>query len=389
MSLEKVKSICRYIKRLSGRYKQPELFINLTYSCPLRCKYCYVNYSKDNDFTDEELFYLFEEGVFKLPYIKLVTFFGGEPLVKVDLIKAILDKYYQQLVDKGIHIAVITSLSINKDKHFEMMKKYPLYETIISFDNYAGKRVYANGKPFKVLEHIDLAELQQYRRNLCFHTVIDNIDSIKDLQYLQTLYKDYGFLYSWCWNKTPTQSFAFKDEYLQVLQNISQSDYKPLQYTKEVEAYLTHNQVGCGIGSELFVSCNGILSPCSISHHNDKMLLMKDGKVNDEAFEIIEQLETNVFNNEKCEVCGLKGFCNGGCLVERLMNRNENSVNPSLCQIMAELHTTYQAYFDSLSEDDIKQLNQSIVDNNLGIDGYCHDVHINMDMYDAFNIRRD
>ena len=37
---DKVKSICRYLKRAKYGYRKPELFINLTYSCPLRCKYC-------------------------------------------------------------------------------------------------------------------------------------------------------------------------------------------------------------------------------------------------------------------------------------------------------------------------------------------------------------
>ena len=31
----------------------------------------------------------------------------------------------------------------------------------------------------------------------------------------------------------------------------------------------------------------------------------------------VEDIEDNVFNNDDCNHCDLKGFCNGGCLFER------------------------------------------------------------------------
>ena len=122
MISDKVKSICRYLRRAKYGYRKPELFINLTYSCPLRCKYCYVNYDRNRDFDLENLCYLFEEGILKTSYIKLVTFFGGEPLIKIDLIEEVMKRYYEELSQKNIHIAVITSMSINTEKHIEMIK---------------------------------------------------------------------------------------------------------------------------------------------------------------------------------------------------------------------------------------------------------------------------
>ena len=384
---DKVKSICRYLKRAKYGYCKPELFINLTYSCPLRCKYCYVNYNKDNDFDLENLCYLFEEGILKTSYIKLITFFGGEPLLKIDLIESLMEKYYERLCKNGIHIAVITSLSINAEKHIEMIKKYPLYETVISFDNFSEERIYANQKPFKILEHIDLNELQKYNRNICFHCVLDSEKSLDDLLLLQEIFERYGIIYSWCWNKTPTKVFNFKEKYKQVIKNILNSEYKPLQFTRELSAYFNRDSLGCGIGSEMFLSSNGDISPCSISHHNNEFLLMKEGVIQEEATENIQNIEENNFNNDSCRDCGLKGFCNGGCLFERKKNRGSyDSVNPILCEIMKQLEEVYDELFSDVNSEDKKKLVSLMFDNYMGNIDYCYNTRINIDMYDYFNL---
>ena len=387
MISDKIKSICRYLRRSQYGYRKPELFINLTYSCPLRCKYCYVNYDRNRDFDLENLCYLFEEGILKTSYIKAITFFGGEPLLKIDLIEEIMKKYYEELCHKNIHIAVITSLSVNLDKHLEMIKQYPLYETVISFDNFSEERVYANQKPFKVLEHIDLKELQKYNHNICFHCVLDSEKSLDDLLLLQDNYEKYGLLYSWCWNKTPTKTFDFQEKYKQVIENILKSNYKPLQFTRELEAYLNRDSLGCGIGSEMFISIDGDISPCSISHHNNEFLLMKQGIIDNDVPEKIQKLGQNNFNNDSCNNCNLKGFCNGGCLFERKKNRGSyDSVNPILCENMRKLYDVYDSIFRDLSDEEKDNLQRDIFNNEAGIIDYCFNTRINIDMYKTFNL---
>ena len=387
MISDKIKAVCRYLKRAQYGFRKPELFINLTYSCPLRCKYCYVNYDRNRDFDLENLCYLFEEGILKTSYIKLVTFFGGEPLLKIDLIEKVMEKYYDDLTKKGVHIAVITSMSVNVDKHLKMIEKYPLYETVISFDNFSEQRVFNNQKPFKVLEHIDLNELKKYNHNICFHCVLDSEKSLNDLLLLQDNYEKYGLIYSWCWNKTPTKVFDFDEKYKQIIHNIMTSNYKPIQFTRELSAYLNRDSLGCGIGSEMFISSDGDISPCSISHHNNEFLLMKQGILNNDSPEKIQLVEENVFNNDSCKSCKLKGFCNGGCLFERKKNRNNyDSVNPILCELMEKLYKVYDDIFGSKTQEEIELLQRQIFNNNAGIIDYCYNTRINIDMYNAFNL---
>lgn len=376
-----INKIVSFLRKYNN-YKQPEIFINLTYQCPLRCKFCYVNYQNPSQFTKNDLDILFEEGIFKANNIKLITFFGGEPLIKIDLIEYVLKKYYKKCCEKNIHIAIITSMSINYKKYIQLIKEYPLLETVISFDNYAEKRVFSNNKPFKVLEVIDLNELKKYNNNICFHIVIDDEKSLDDLLYVQDLYKKYGILYSWCWNKTPTHYFNFKEKYKNILRNIlEEKEYFPKQFTDELSYYLNKNNNGCGMGAEYYISSNGDISPCSISHHNQQFIIMKNGILNEESFENIENAQNNIFNNENCCKCKYKGFCNGGCLIERIKNRNDvNSVNNVLCKIIEELYKTYEEFLKQISNEQLLEIEQRIVEMDMDILGYCYDTGINIDM---------
>ena len=160
MISDKIKSICRYLRRSQYGYRKPELFINLTYSCPLRCKYCYVNYDRNRDFDLENLCYLFEEGILKTSYIKAITFFGGEPLLKIDLIEEVMKKYnisiysmpYELMKQTFIHDKVTYAPSIiiiNKgnivtfldpEKDDDLNK----YQDANEFEKWLGEYIYLN-----------------------------------------------------------------------------------------------------------------------------------------------------------------------------------------------------------------------------------------------------
>ena len=230
-------------------------------------------------------------------------------------------------------------------------------------------------------------ELKKYNHNICFHCVIDSEKSLDDLILLQEIFEKYGLIYSWCWNKIPTKIFEFKEKYKQVIENILKSEYKPLQFTRELGAYLSKDSIGCGIGSEMFLSIDGDISPCSISHHNNEFLLMKGGIVQEEVPEKIQKLEQNNFNNDSCRDCRLKGFCNGGCLFERKKNRGSyDSVNPILCEIMKNLYEVYDEIFGGLSDEEKDKLQECIFNNEAGIIDYCFNTRINIDMYKTFNL---
>lgn len=381
--MDNIKKIEKFLRKQPYSYKQPELFINLTYKCPLRCKFCYVNYQRDDDFTLEELEYLFENVILGSSYIKLVTFFGGEPLLHYDYIEKLLKKYYERCCNENIHLAIITSMAINGEKLLKLQEQFPYFEIVLSFDYFSSERVYKNNKPYRILDNYDLNDLSKHKRNICFHIVIDSEKSFQDLKLCQDIFKEYGILYSWCWNKTPNKKFDVS-EYKNCLEFIIKENiYYPKQFMMEVDRYLNHTANGCGIGSELFLSSNGDISPCSISHYNNQFLLLNKGVIENNEEEI-QNYEQNIFNNPKCNNCNIKGFCNGGCIIGRINNGDFNTPNEYQCFIQKQV---YEIYNQINQKYNLNKLNDNVLSNKMGNLDYCYNTSINIDMYDSFNLK--
>ena len=148
--------------------------------------------------------------------------------------------------------------------------------------------------------------------------------------------------------------------------------------------YYNKNNLGCGIGSELFLSSNGDVSPCSISHYNNQFLLLNKGKIDEEIPEIIQHYEETIFDNIKCRDCKLKGFCNGGCIINRLNNGNFNEPNPYLCEQMKQI---YQVYEKLENHYNLKDLQVKMNEEYIGNLDYCYNTGINIDMYSYFNLK--
>ena len=62
--------------------------LNLTTDCNLNCRYCYAPPTKSIDMSEEIIQRAFELGSDISPDNTVIIFFGGEPLLRKDLIKS-------------------------------------------------------------------------------------------------------------------------------------------------------------------------------------------------------------------------------------------------------------------------------------------------------------
>ena len=221
------------IAKVGRQNKRFEIFLNLTYKCPLRCTYCYVDYNRAPPMTQEQVDYVIEKLLIepKKTDIKLVTFFGGEPALEMDIIENTLDKYSHVEKIKNVHFGIITSFSVNQDRLLKLQKKYPKLEIAISFDVDMKERVFINKKQFDLLGvakkkfDIDLEKMKENKNNIFFNKVItgQETDLFGDLKWLHDTYRDYKLFYSLSFTKTP--KFPFHPE-----GRIEEGWYKYLNY---------------------------------------------------------------------------------------------------------------------------------------------------------------
>ena len=82
--------------------------INITRQCNFRCKYCSHDFKKDESFGNVDLFISRVKEIMELDWFKedyngvCVTFWGGEPTLKIDVLKYIL-KQHRPLLSQHDH----------------------------------------------------------------------------------------------------------------------------------------------------------------------------------------------------------------------------------------------------------------------------------------------
>ena len=136
-----------------------QLILEVTQRCNFRCKYCIYNSTYDGnhnfsssdmdwDTAKQAIDYLFDHSS-KRENIYL-TFYGGEPLLKFDLIKQCTDYAQQQAELKGrnLYFNLTTNLSLMTEEIANYLAAIPHFSIAVSIDGPAecnAARVYANG----------------------------------------------------------------------------------------------------------------------------------------------------------------------------------------------------------------------------------------------------
>ena len=153
-----------------------EIYLFLTNQCPNRCHYCYIKYNNDC-LTEKDIDECIEQNK-----PNRVVFFGGEPLMRLDLMEYTLEKYHNQM-----DFQVITSSMANWKEFIKFQKKWNI-ELQISWDGFKDSRVDTSGRSIadRVLKNINYA-ISEGLDHFDIKTVINNAN-VKDIPRLNKLF---------------------------------------------------------------------------------------------------------------------------------------------------------------------------------------------------------
>lgn len=347
--------------------------------------------------TQEQVDYVIDAMIIKpkKTVIKLITFFGGEPALEMDIIENTIRKYYYLCDTKNVHFAIITGFSVNQQRMLDLQKEFPLLEIAISFDVDMKERPFANKKSFDLLKvvkkkyNIDLDVFAEGKNNVFFNKTItgQETDLFNELKWLHDTYLNYGIFYSLGLTKTP--KFLFNPEgyitenwykYLKYIfdpyirqEKNSLIPQLALQYLRRYWEMKNDTAVsGCGLSSEYFIDSKGTISPCSISHHQTDLMLFHEGKFLDNL-ETFQVLEDTYWDNPTCQSCNIKGFCPGGCMVFRYTeNKDYNKPNEGQCILMNEMFAAYEKYLLELNSSEYDILTKLASGDLMRYYDYCH-----------------
>ena len=341
------------------------VYIMLTEACPLRCKYCYIkNRDVDNEISIETIdktINLFSES-------PQVIFFGGEPLLKLNLIKETMKRH------PNCKWQVVTNGVVNFNEFMDEVY-YPnkdRFDVQLSWDGNTDSRISVNGTNISnkvygnLITNLDKGYYIQTRSVVSDTNIETLYDTYLKLINLRKIYPnytpDFNFAHQMSFRK---EFFAQLDNQLSKIFNYiatNTDDYIPQWISLMLFQNLSKDPMNesCDAGSYICVRPNGDVYPCTILSQISKEFCL--GNVIDKKLDF-EKLNKLVQYTKCTKDCALKKYCDGGCRYERIVNYKdwENSICNHTCQIKEIVHNNIAMLFNSINyEQKLKIANKCV-----------------------------
>lgn len=325
-----------------------EIYLFLTNQCPNRCHYCYIKYNNDC-LTEKDIDECIEQNK-----PNRVVFFGGEPLMRIDLMEYTLEKYHDQM-----NFQVITSSMANWKEFIKFQKKWNI-ELQISWDGFKDSRVDTSGRSIadRVLNNINYA-ISEGLDHFDIKTVINNAN-VKDIPRLNKLFhrldKEFHINGQYCIARG-------EDHDDQWFKDLEENLYCTFEGTLEhpytenlnkIMAYINRAPMqSCAAGKEQSYLTDKTMSSCTSIAFTDQKY---------EDFDKIQKRCTS----KDCQIENCKYFylCDGGCRYERMLKFGDKWLDnylPETCKLMKVYDNLITKYLASLNHEELAELYKIIM----------------------------
>lgn len=316
--------------------------LNVAHDCNLRCSYCFAS---TGDFGGGRKLMPFSVGKKAIDFLLEhagnrqnleLDFFGGEPMMNFEVVKAVVayGREEEKKVDKHIRFTTTTNALLLDDEKIDFINR-EMHNVVLSIDGRQSvhdrmrKRADGSGSYQTILANIKRLVEKRGRRGYYVRGTFtrENLDFSKDVLALV----DEGFKEV---SVEPVilpedHPLALRQEDLpRIFEEYDRLAREIIQRTREGRGFnffhfmidMEHGPCaikllrGCGCGNEyVAVTPEGDLYPCH-QFVGDPAFVM--GNVNDGQFD--QEMKTrfskaNIFTKKGCADCWAKFYCSGGC----------------------------------------------------------------------------
>ena len=361
------------------------LCLHICHDCNLRCKYCFADegtyHSKCREYMSLEVgkkaidFLIQNSG--KRKHLE-VDFFGGEPLMNLDVVKGIVAYAREQAkkVGKFFSFTMTTNCILLNDENIKWLNE-EMYNVVLSIDGresvHDRLRKTVNGKGSQAIVLENAKKFRQVRGDKSYYVrgtfTAYNLDFASDVLYL----RDAGFdqisiepvvlpedsdmaIKS---EHLPTIFAEYErlaQEYLESRANGKWFNFFHFMMDLDNGPCVKKRLTGCGAGCEyLAITPYGDIYPCHQFAGEEQYKL---GNIMEDKFslEVSKIFAKNIVTNKKdCLECPAKYYCSGGCCANNTHFCGDMSVPYSIsCEMMRkrfELSLAIAAIERSIVED--------------------------------------
>lgn len=336
------------------------LCLHVSHDCNLRCKYCFAS---TGDFGTGRKVMTLDTAKKAIDFVIAksgkrhnieVDFFGGEPLMAMDVVKETV-KYARSLEekhDKCFRFTITTNGVLLNDETIDYINT-EMSNIVLSLDGRESvndaMRKTVNGKgSYDVIVPKFQKLIQQREKGKDYYVrgtfTRDNLDFAKDVLHLA----DLGFYHVSVEPASGPEEdeFAIKEEDLPVAMAEYESLAEQLLGRNDVNFFHFNVDLaqgpcvikrlrGCGAGCEyVAITPDGELFPCHQFVGKEEYSM---GNLEDASFDmdISEQFSAlNIYTREDCGGCWAKFYCSGGCSASNLIvNESLSKPNFVACEM--------------------------------------------------------
>lgn len=353
----------QYIPSWNKKHVVKALCLHISHDCNLRCKYCFAgtgNFGGERTNMSREVaiaaidFLIKESGNRKNLE---VDFFGGEPLINFDTVKAVVEyaRSVEKESNKHFNFTITTNGILLNDDIKEYINKN-MGNVVLSIDGRKDTndkmrcRVDGSGCYDSILPKFkDMAESRNQDNYYVRGTFTrENLDFSEDVLHLA----DEGFKQISVEPVVAAKGTGYDIRREDLPQLFAEYDKLAKEYVKREKSgewfnffhfmidltqgpCIVKRLSGCGSGSEyLAVTPEGDIYPC---HQFVGMKDFRMGNVLDNTFDKNIQNKfgsCNVYTKDECKKCWAKFYCSGGCLANSYQFKNTiNSVYDIGCEL--------------------------------------------------------
>jgi len=332
------------------------LILNITGRCNLACKYCFAETAENkNSMSLETARKAINNMLSQKNNIDeySIYYFGGEPLLKMKLLREITEYAYEEIAvkrSKTINFLINTNAVLINDEAIELFRKYH-FKVTVSIDGpkeiHDVNRIYHNGEGSfnRVVEKINLLKKNNITTNLraTFSPKITNLVSVFDFfENLQLPYA-YSFTLTNDYKSNSVDTHFNKQQLKEIDKELQAAmDYFVAKMANREAVLCTglYRKIGtignklrrthsCEAGRRsLTVDENGKYFACQnmISY---KQTCLGDVNANINDLKRRQFMAKDITKISQCRDCSIRNLCLGGCEVERI-NAN-NILDKQMC----------------------------------------------------------
>ena len=322
--------------------------IHLTQKCNLKCKYCYQN-KKEQEILFKDIQLLIDNEIRNRSKHTFITFYGGEPLLKKDLIYDTINYIKSIKAKNKFYFGITTNGTLLDEEFIKYMKKNNFLNVAYSFDGTKEtqnlNRVTLNGEgTFDIVEKNALKLLKEYNDVIAMMVVTKN--SIKNLsnniEYLIKLgFENFNIQFNYLEDWQDEDLAVIEEQYSKVAEiyynkilkeediNISVFDEK---IKTHVEGHDCNKDCNLGVKS-INVGTDGNFYPC-MQFVGDERYIIGNCEKGIDYYARKKLIEQSGKENKICKKCAIRKRCKHTCACRNYMTTKDiNSISPIICEV--------------------------------------------------------